>query len=535
MTERFDPQHGKACKVTASLPGGEHQRNPFGKQSSSNKPERLSGCTVEPLCVVDHAEERLPLGGFREQAENRQADEERARCCAAAQAERDAERLALWFRELIGEVEDRRTQLLQRRVVELHLPLDTGGSNDQEVLAGLDGALEQRGLADAGVSADDEDGAVFVARGVQQPLEHRPLALPADQPRGVDSHGHPGSMPASVMTTDFRDSIAGRGEHDSGMSDTAADTLPDYAPVPKSALGPALNEQGYYVGRVERNLYWVTDGVYQSAFLTTSDGVVLLDAPPTIGNNIKRAVDEIASANGVSNKITHLIYSHHHADHAGASSLFDKNVTRIGHEETRRLLLRDDDPARPPNEETFQDTRTLEIGGERIDLAWHGANHSPDNIIIHLPDHDTLMLIDIVNPGWAPVYIANLTEDIPGYIEAPANALAYSWKHFIGGHLGRLGTRDDVTVHQQYMADIAESSRKAIDTVDPTRYFVKYGENMWAAVKGYLDEVTAVAAAPVIEKYTGVLAAADVFTESTTFWVMESIRLDLGYGSQVHP
>jgi hypothetical protein len=56
-----------------------------------------------------------------------------------------------------------------------------------------------------------------------------------------------------------------------------------------------------------------------------------------------------------------------------------------------------------------------------------------------------------------------------------------------------------------------------------------------AAVKGYLDEVSRVAAAPVIEKYTGVLAAADVFTESTAFWVMESIRLDLGYGSQVHP
>jgi hypothetical protein len=26
-----------------------------------------------------------------------------------------------------------------------------------------------------------------------------------------------------------------------------------------------------------------------------------------------------------------------------------------------------------------------------------------------------------------------------------------------------------------------------------------------------------------------------VFTPSTTFWVMESIRLDLGYGSYVHP
>ena len=102
--------------------------------------------------------------------------------------------------------------------------------------------------------------------------------------------------------------------------ETTIDTsdLPDYAPVPRSAIGPALNEQGYYVDRVERNLYWITDGTYQSAFLTTSDGVVLLDAPPTIGNNIQRAVDEITAANGVSNKVTHLIYSHHHADHAGA-------------------------------------------------------------------------------------------------------------------------------------------------------------------------------------------------------------------------
>jgi len=37
----------------------------------------------------------------------------------------------------------------------------------------------------------------------------------------------------------------------------STDALPDYAPIPASALGPALNDQGYYVGRVERNLYWV--------------------------------------------------------------------------------------------------------------------------------------------------------------------------------------------------------------------------------------------------------------------------------------
>jgi glyoxylase-like metal-dependent hydrolase (beta-lactamase superfamily II) len=316
---------------------------------------------------------------------------------------------------------------------------------------------------------------------------------------------------------------------------TIADAHRDCAPIPRSALGPALNEQGYYVGRVEGNLYWVTDGIYQSAFLTTADGVVLFDAPPTIGRNIQRAVDEIAAANGVSNEVTHLIYSHHHADHAGASSLFDRNVTRIGHEQTRKLLLRDDDPARPAPEETFQDRRTLEIGGERIELAWHGSNHSPDNIFIHLPDHDALMLVDIVNPGWAPVCQSILTEDVPGYIEAPDTALTYPWKHFIGGHMGRLGTRGDVATHRQYMADISDSSRKALDAVDPTPYFDTSGGNPWAAVRGYLDAITEVAAGPVIDKYTGVLAAADVFTASTTFHVMQSIRLDLGYGSRVHP
>jgi hypothetical protein len=48
----------------------------------------------------------------------------------------------------------------------------------------------------------------------------------------------------------------------------ADDPLPDYAPIPPSALGPAVNAQGYYVGRLEKNLYWVTDSTYQAAFLT---------------------------------------------------------------------------------------------------------------------------------------------------------------------------------------------------------------------------------------------------------------------------
>jgi glyoxylase-like metal-dependent hydrolase (beta-lactamase superfamily II) len=317
------------------------------------------------------------------------------------------------------------------------------------------------------------------------------------------------------------------------MSSTISD-LPDYVSVPRSSLGPAVNDQGYYVGRVERNLYWVTDGDYISAFLTTRDGVVVFDAPPTIGHNIQRAIADIAAATGVSNTVTHLVHTHHHSDHAGAGVIFGKNVVRIGHEETRRLLLRDNDPNKPPPEETFSDRRTLEIGGERIELAWLGANHTADNIYIHFPEHDTLMLVDIALPGWVPFYSINLSENVPGYIAAADKALSYPWKHLIGGHLGRLGTREDVVLHQEYVADMVANARSALNSVDPTPYFRKYGENAWAAVKGYLDAVTDVAAAPVIDKYTAKLGAVDVFTTSNTFAILESMRLDLGYGMSIH-
>jgi glyoxylase-like metal-dependent hydrolase (beta-lactamase superfamily II) len=177
------------------------------------------------------------------------------------------------------------------------------------------------------------------------------------------------------------------------------------------------------------------------------------------------------------------------------------------------------------------------VAGNQVELAWHGPNHSPDNIYIHFPGHDTLMFIDVVNAGWVPIYNLNLSEDVPGYIQAPATALSYPWTHFICGHLGRLATREDVAVHQAYIADIEASAREALATVDPVPFYMRYGENAWAGVKAHLDTVTNRAAAPVIAKYTGVLAAADIeiFTTTTTFQIMQSLRLDRGPSGPVHP
>jgi hypothetical protein len=141
-------------------------------------------------------------------------DEERARRLSGAEPEGNAQRVPLRIRQTLAELEDRRAELLQRRAVELHLPLDARSPNDAKVLTQLDRVLEQCGLADAGVSVHHEDGAVTVPRGTQQPLGHCAFALPADEPPRLRAGNDSCSMPLGSGTKDFRDSINPGGGQD---------------------------------------------------------------------------------------------------------------------------------------------------------------------------------------------------------------------------------------------------------------------------------------------------------------------------------
>jgi glyoxylase-like metal-dependent hydrolase (beta-lactamase superfamily II) len=305
--------------------------------------------------------------------------------------------------------------------------------------------------------------------------------------------------------------------------------LPDFAPVPAEAFGPAVNADGYYVGRISGDLHWVTDGFYQAMFLSTARGVVVVDAPPTIGHNLLRAIDDVTRANGRPAKVTHVIYSHAHADHIGAAALLGgPDTVRIAHADTAAALARDADPRRPVPTVTFTHRHEVEAGGEHLLLEYHGPNHAPGNIFIHVPAHDTLMVVDVLFPGWAPFANLGFAQDIPGWIGAHRTALDYPWQRLVGGHLGRLGNRADAETQLTYVSDLRSSTRAAISSLDPTEFFAKYGPtgNAWAIFKTYLSAVAEAAAAPVLAKYTGVLAAADVYTIDNAYTMVESLRVD---------
>jgi glyoxylase-like metal-dependent hydrolase (beta-lactamase superfamily II) len=300
-----------------------------------------------------------------------------------------------------------------------------------------------------------------------------------------------------------------------------------YDPVPATAKGPAIPSKGYLVQQIGAGLYFLTDGLYQMMFLTTGQGVIAVDAPPTIGHNILRAIAEVTTE-----PVTHVVYSHVHADHIGAAVLYPHDAVRIANTETARLLRRVNDPNRPLPTRTFQDHYTLRVGDQVLQLDYRGPNHSPDNIFIHAPRQKVLMLIDIVFPGWVPFRNLAASQDVPGWIAAHEQALTYDFQTLIGGHLTRLGTRQDVSTQREYVKDLTTNAQEALLGVDFGAIYQAVGPrnpgNSWALFKAYLDAVSQRAAAATQRTWRGRLGAVDVFTYDSAYTMAESLRIDYG-------
>lgn len=300
----------------------------------------------------------------------------------------------------------------------------------------------------------------------------------------------------------------------------------EFLPIPEGTGGvPVDAEKGYYLGELGGGLYFATEGVYQAMFYVTDEGVVLVDAPPTLAEAIPAAIAEVTEQ-----PITHFIYSHSHGDHVGAAGQFISEETEvIAHVETYDILARANDPQRPLPTRTFDNATILSVGGKVLRLHYFGNNHEPGNILVYAPEPKVLMLVDIVWPGWAPFAELGYAQDIPGFIDYHDYALSFDFETFIGGHLGRPGTREDVEMAKAYMVDLRDNALDALRTVDP--FTVAQAQNVpldnpWAIFGSYLDEVSNQCAAATTEQWGDRLAATDVFSKSNCDAIVLSLRVD---------
>lgn len=304
---------------------------------------------------------------------------------------------------------------------------------------------------------------------------------------------------------------------------TTQDILAQAAPIPPAARGPAIDPaKGYLVQEISGGLYWVTDGLYQVIFLTTGQGVIAVDAPPTLGERLLAAIRETTNE-----PITHVIYSHAHVDHIGSAAMFPSNVTIIAHDETAALLRRANDPRRPIPSVTFSSAHVLEVGSQRLELSYRGPIHEPGNIFIYAPRQKVLNVVDIVFPGWVPFKQLAVATDVPAFVQAHDDILGFDFDVFVGGHVSRLGTRQDVEIQKQYINDVRANAMYALQTVDFMAIGQRVGfENPWVLFDTYLGEVARVCAERTIPNWIDRLAGADVFTMSHCAVFGDSLRID---------
>ena len=78
-----------------------------------------------------------------------------------------------------------------------------------------------------------------------------------------------------------------------------------YDPIREAGLAPDIDPlKGYRIEDLGAGAFMATEGVYQMMIVRTDDGLVLVDAPPSIGAKILLAAEEISPSARIWSQVT---------------------------------------------------------------------------------------------------------------------------------------------------------------------------------------------------------------------------------------
>lgn len=211
------------------------------------------------------------------------------------------------------------------------------------------------------------------------------------------------------------------------------------------------------------NVYVFRNVGHQAMFVVTSEGVIVTDpvayGRPTGG---KAYLDEIRKI--TDKPIRYVIYSHHHFDHIAGGKVFkDAGATFVAHRAAWKRLNDLKDPNTVlPDESVGDGGRVITLGGTRLELTYHGLNHSDSTLVMRLPKEKVIFVVDTLPVGTFPG--RGMIDFHPFETEAfMKEVLAMDWETLIPGHPGpgdRLGTKKDVEEQLTLLQDASEEMKK---------------------------------------------------------------------------
>jgi glyoxylase-like metal-dependent hydrolase (beta-lactamase superfamily II) len=284
------------------------------------------------------------------------------------------------------------------------------------------------------------------------------------------------------------------------------------------ALYQATTYKGREIGKLTGDVYYARSDDYVSAFMVTSDGIVLVEPIGT----------EFATwLKGELNRrfhvpVKYVIYSHSHADHASGAAVYKDTARIIGHEALLGLLAMPPSNTPLPQNLRMQDANgngrierseaqgqvaalfdlydadgdgalsgaeatrgplkyvtapdltysgpvNIRLGGKLVEVIPMPTDHAPDNTIVRFVDGtNVLFASDWITNSRVP-FGPNVT--LPSEIAAIRKVEGMDFEHFVCSH-GRLGTKADVTANLKYREAVATAVKEAIaagKTLEQTR------------------------------------------------------------------
>jgi hypothetical protein len=128
--------------------------------------------------VVKNAQDWLRGGGFGQQAQGGQRDQEPVGRTASFETECNLQGPLLWWGYLAGTVQDGPQELMQRGVGQGELGLHTRSGQYQHAVGALAAISQQRGFADARFAPQDEAAASTGPRRFEQSTDGGTFPIP---------------------------------------------------------------------------------------------------------------------------------------------------------------------------------------------------------------------------------------------------------------------------------------------------------------------------------------------------------------------
>ena len=221
--------------------------------------------------------------------------------------------------------------------------------------------------------------------------------------------------------------------------------------------------------------------VSNAGFVETADGVVVIDAlgSPELARELRQEI-----ARRTPKPVTHVIVTHYHADHIyGLQAFKDAGAVIVAQRQGAAYLTSDtaalrlkasredlfpwiDEHTRLVGADIWVDGATvMRLGGMRFELRPAGPAHTPEDLVVWLPERKVLFVGDLVFRGRIP-FVGQA--DSAHWIESLDGLLAFDAQAIVPGH-GPVSAsaQADLRLTRDYLAYLRQTMGEAARNLDP--------------------------------------------------------------------